>query len=83
MKMFIKFTKEEKMMMIEDIQRYYYQENGDEIGELAAENLLEFIKESIGPHFYNQAIKDAKNLVEQRMQTLEEDLYALERSIKR
>jgi uncharacterized protein (DUF2164 family) len=83
MKMFIKFTKEEKMMIIEDIQRYYYQENGDEIGELAAENLLEFIKESIGPHFYNQAIKDAKNLVEQRMQTLEEDLYALERSIKR
>ena len=81
--MFIKFTKEEKMMMIEDIQRYFYRENGDEIGELAAENLLEFIKDSLGPHFYNQAVKDAKSLVEQRMQTMEEDLYALERQIKR
>ena len=44
MKMFIQFTKEQKMMMIEDIQRYYYQENGDEIGEIAAEKVLELIE---------------------------------------
>ncbi|MDQ0246073.1 uncharacterized protein (DUF2164 family) [Bacillus fengqiuensis] len=80
--MFIKFSQEQKNRMIADIQRFFEEERGEEIGELAAENVLEFVKEHLGPHFYNQAIKDTKELVEQKMLSIEEDLYALERPIK-
>lgn len=68
--------------MIADIQRFFEEERGEEIGEIAAENVLEFVKEHLGPHFYNQAIKDTKELVEQKMLSIEEDLYALERPVK-
>ncbi|WP_078410184.1 DUF2164 domain-containing protein [Priestia abyssalis] len=80
--MFIKFSQEQKNRMIADIQRFFEEERGEEIGELAAESVLEFVKEHLGPHFYNQAIKDTKELIEQKMLSIEEDLYALERPIK-
>lgn len=80
--MFIKLSQEQKNRMVADIQRFFEEERGEEIGELAAESVLEFVKEYLGPHFYNQAIKDTKDLVEQKMLSIEEDLYALERPIK-
>ncbi len=81
--MFIKFTKLQKDSMISEIQRYFYEERNEEIGNLAAENMLEFFKNSLGPYFYNEAIKDARNLMEEKMASIEEDLYSLEKkSIK-
>ncbi|MGG5254170.1 DUF2164 domain-containing protein [Neobacillus sp. SM06] len=80
--MFIQFTKQQKDAMIREIQRYFYEERNEEIGNLAAENLLEFFKQNLGPHFYNEAIKDARLLVEQKMNSIEEDLYALEKKTK-
>ncbi len=77
--MFIQFTKQQKDAMIREIQRYFYEERGEEIGNLAAENLLEFCKQNLGPYFYNEALKDARLLVEQKMNSIEEDLYALEK----
>ncbi|WP_054754638.1 DUF2164 domain-containing protein [Piscibacillus salipiscarius] len=68
--------------MIEQIQTYFYEERGDEIGEIAAESFLEFMTEELGPHFYNKGIEDAKNLVEQKVMNIDEDLLALERPIK-
>ncbi|MEH7428841.1 DUF2164 family protein, partial [Priestia megaterium] len=53
--MFINFSKEDKDKMLNEIQTFFYNERDEEISEFAAENVLEFIKEHIGPHFYNQA----------------------------
>lgn len=80
--MFIQLTKQQKDAMIGDIQRFFYEERGEEIGELAAENVLEFFKSAMGPYFYNEAIKDARLLIEQKMNSIEEDLYALEKTKK-
>ncbi|MBS4208394.1 DUF2164 family protein [Bacillus sp. FJAT-50079] len=70
---------EKKREMIREIQTFFLEERGEEIGEIAAEICFEFIKDRLGPVFYNMAIHDARDIVEQRMQTLEEDLYALEK----
>lgn len=80
--MFIKFTKQQKDSMIADIQRFFYEERNEEIGNLAAENVLEFVKSRLGPHFYNEAIKDAQSLMDQKMASIEEDLFAMEKSVK-
>ncbi|MDQ7860520.1 DUF2164 family protein [Peribacillus frigoritolerans] len=58
--MFIQFPIEKRRKMIESIQEYVYQEQGKEIGEIAAENHLQFIFENIAPFIYNEGIKDAK-----------------------
>jgi uncharacterized protein (DUF2164 family) len=80
--LFIKFTKQQKDSMISEIQRFFYEERNEEIGSLAAENVLEFVKNHLGPYFYNEAIKDARSLMEQKMASIEEDLFALEKNIK-
>lgn len=76
-----KLSIEKKREMIRDIQNFFLEERGEEIGELAAEVCFEFIKDRLGPVFYNAAIRDAREITEQRMQTLEEDLYALEKQL--
>jgi uncharacterized protein (DUF2164 family) len=78
-----KLTKEMKTYAIQEIQQFFLDERGEEMGELAADHVLEFVKEKIAPLFYNQALSDAKVIVEQKMLSIEEDLYTLEKPIKR
>ncbi|MFD0050523.1 DUF2164 domain-containing protein [Actinomycetes bacterium NPDC127524] len=80
--MFIQFPLEKKKAMIRSIQEYVYQEQGEEIGELAAENHLQFILREIAPFIYNEGIKDAKRIIEDQMNSLEEELFSLERPVK-
>ncbi|WP_050616375.1 DUF2164 domain-containing protein [Bacillus testis] len=73
----IKIPKEEKKELIERIQHYFYMERDEEIGDLAAEQLLDFMMKQLSPHIYNQAIHDAQKTIEQKVISLEDDLYAL------
>lgn len=79
--MFGKFPIDQKAMMIRSIKEYVSREQGEEIGDLAAENHLDFILKEIGPYIYNKGIKDAQTLVEDKMMALEEDLASLERPL--
>jgi len=74
-------TKEEKNQMMNAIQRYFAEEREEEIGELAAINMLEFITKNLGVYYYNQGVRDSRNIAVQRSQLLEEDLFALEKRI--
>lgn len=78
----LKLPRENKEQLINRIQVYFYEERSEEIGNLAAENLLNFMIKEIGPFIYNQAVSDACKLVEERMQSLEEDLHAIKEPIK-
>lgn len=74
----IKLPKEQRDAMIEDIRHFFEMERDEIIGHLAADHLLEFFLQEIGPAVYNQALSDCRILAGQRMQSLEEDIYALE-----
>lgn len=74
-------TKEEKNQMMMAIQRYFAEEREEEIGELAAINILEFITKNLGSYYYNQGVRDSRSIAVQRSQLLEEDLFALEKRI--
>lgn len=71
----IKLVKEIKEKIIADIQKYFLDERDEEIGNLSAELLLDFMMKTIGPVIYNQAIHDAHFLVSKKL----EDLYGLEK----
>ncbi|MBM7648471.1 uncharacterized protein (DUF2164 family) [Bacillus ectoiniformans] len=80
--MFYKLTKDQQTRMIADIQEFFIQEREEDISEFAAERVLDFVKESLAPHFYNAAVTDAKHVVEQQFSSLEDEILTLERPTK-
>ena len=66
-----KLEKEVKTEMISAIQEYFINERDEEIGNLSADLLLQFMIQQVGPAIYNQAIRDAHALVNKKI----EDLY--------
>lgn len=71
----IELAKDIRKMLVKDIKNYFLTEREEEIGDLPAELLLDFILENIGPHIYNRAINDAYTFMSEKT----EDLFALEK----
>ena len=55
----IEITKEKKQEMIAQLQTYFLNERDEELGDLAALLLVDFIIEKLGYEFYNQGINDS------------------------
>ena len=55
----IKVTKERSDDMISEIKNYFLKEREEEIGDLAAGLILDFILDKIAPEFYNQGVYDS------------------------
>lgn len=75
----LKLPLAEKERIIEEIIVYMEKERGETLGRLAAEQLMDFMLEQLGPAVYNHAVADARSLAVERLQGLEEDLFALEK----
>jgi len=71
----IKLEKELKDQTVLQIKKYFLEERDEEIGDLSAALLMDFMIGQVGPAIYNQAIKDAHALVSKKI----EDLYGLEK----
>jgi uncharacterized protein (DUF2164 family) len=76
--LFIKLPREQKLEIAVKIQNYLNMEFSEEIGRLPTEIFLDFILKEISPYIYNQAIEDARSIIEQRIILLDEDICALE-----
>ena len=61
--------------MVASIRRYYEQEMEEEIGDLQAGFLLDYLLKEIAPTVYNQAIADAQAWMLARVEDLEGSLY--------
>jgi uncharacterized protein (DUF2164 family) len=77
----VKMPRETKQLLVSGIRGYMETELDKEIGELAGEQLLDFLLGELTPHIYNAAIDDARKLLEERMSGVDDDLYALKRSL--
>ncbi len=62
----IQLSKENTDKIVKDIQSYFADNLGQEIGNFDAMFLLEFFTEKVGPHFYNQALSDVHSLISKR-----------------
>lgn len=62
-----------KRVMMEEIKRYFLDERGEELGDLAALLMLEFFADKLAPQFYNLGIQDAHEFMAQRL----EDIFEL------
>lgn len=80
--MTLKIPREQKMQIISLVQQYFREERDEEIGDLAAELLMDFMIKQISPFVYNQAINDVQSILSQKMASLEDEVYALKMPIK-
>lgn len=77
-KMEIEFNKEVRVVLLEELQRYYWKERDEELSNLGAELLLDFIINEIGPYIYNKAVEDCHAYMYERV----EDLLGLEKRLR-
>lgn len=78
----LKLPKEEKDVLISDLQEHMEADHGVTMGNLAAEQLLDYMLQQLAAPIYNQAIEDASKTLMDRMSVLEDDLYAMKISKK-
>jgi uncharacterized protein (DUF2164 family) len=78
----IKLAKENKLAIVHQLQQYFEQERSESIGEMAAEQLLDFILREAGPYLYNQAIADARSFMTEKFHQIDDELYSLEKSTR-
>ena len=64
----IKLTKEKRAEMISSIKSYFSNEREEELGELAASLILDFIIEELAPEFYNQGVYDSYAYMSDRLE---------------
>lgn len=77
-KMEIDLKKEVRKVLIEDLKRYFSSERDEELSNLGAELLLDFIINDIGPYIYNKGIEDSYTYMNERI----EDLLSLEKHFR-
>ncbi|ABS22548.1 MULTISPECIES: DUF2164 domain-containing protein [Bacillus cereus group] len=75
----VKISNERKGQLVANIQRFFEEQDLEEIGRFQAERLIEEMVKLIGPYAYNQGIEDARKLIVDKLTNIEEDLYALEK----
>ena len=78
----IEFTAEQRELMVQKIQTYFEDELDQDLGQFDAEFLLDFFASNIGAHFYTRGLHDARAIFEARIETIDEDIYGIEKDIK-
>lgn len=74
----IKFNSDERAEVIKRIQRFFSDELDQNLGNIPAEQLLNFFTEVIGPHYYNQALSDAQAAMTRAVDGFNDLIYDLE-----
>ncbi len=78
----IKLPKEQKEEIVQSVQAYFEEERSESIGQLAAEQLIDFMIGELGPYIYNNAIEDARMMITGKMAQIDDELYALEKPLR-
>ena len=73
--MAIKLKPETQARFIASIKRYFAENLDDDIGELKASLLLEFVLKEIGPSIYNRAVADAQARIQDAALELDSVCY--------
>ncbi len=75
----IKFSNAQKVAIVDQIQKYFEKELDQELGQFDAEFLLDFFTEKVGSYYYNQGLNDARALLDDKLDTITESFYELEK----
>jgi len=78
----IELSKETREVLAQKLSRHLKSEFDVHIGGFDAAFLLDYIGETIGPYFYNQGLQDAQAIFREKVETITEAIYEIEKPIK-
>ena len=73
--MTIEITKEARKDAIESIMRYFEQNMDEKIGNVAADGLLRYFLEELGPVVYNKAVADVQERLQARVMDVDMEIH--------
>jgi len=73
--MAIELAKEARLEAIQSIERWFHEERGERLGNIAAGAFLGFLLEEIGPSIYNQAVADVQERLGARVAELDIEVH--------
>lgn len=68
MKNKFKLSKEKRSEMVSSIKTYFSEERNEELGDLGASIILDFIIDELAPEFYNQGVFDSYVYLNERVE---------------
>ncbi len=77
--MTIKFSDAERELIVQKVKLYFSEELEQEIGQFDAEFLLNFFAEEIGGYFYNRGLYDARAVLEEKLENIDDAIYSIEK----
>lgn len=76
-------SKDDKTYLVRMVQDYFEREQMEPIGNIASEQLIDFMMEHLGPIAYNNGVRDVHKLIKSNQDHLEDEIYVLEKPPKR
>ncbi|WPO99670.1 DUF2164 domain-containing protein [Pseudomonas sp. HR96] len=73
-------TSEQESDAANKIKRFMAERFDLDLGSFEALEVLELFTREVAPHYYNRAIFDAQALLKERFESIESDLWALEKN---
>ena len=73
--MAIELPKEARKVAIASIERWFEEERGERVGNIAAGALLNFVLEEIAPSVYNRAVADVQERLQMRVGELDIEIH--------
>lgn len=73
--MTIEISKEARKDALESIMRYFHENMEERIGNVAAEGLLRYFLEELGPVVYNQAVADVQDRLQARVMEVDIEIH--------
>lgn len=73
--MTIEISKETRKDAIESIQQYFQEKMEEKIGNLAADALLDYFLEELGPIVYNKAVADVQDRLQARIMEVDIEIH--------
>jgi uncharacterized protein (DUF2164 family) len=71
----VELDREIRQEAIKSIERWFQEERGERIGNIAAGALLGFLLEEIGPSIYNKAVADVQERLGARIAELDIEIH--------
>ena len=78
----IEFDKETRDQLSRTIARHLKSELDVDVAPFEALELLDWLSERLGPHYYNQGLADAQTVVKARAEDVVEAIYGVGRAAK-
>ncbi|MES0810828.1 DUF2164 domain-containing protein [Roseibium sp. SCPC15] len=77
----IELSHQDRAALGRQVQRFVQDELDLEIGNMDAEQLVEFLVKTAGNHCYNLGLQDAQILIERKAEDISSELSAMEKLV--